>query len=111
MQTFREILAPLEEKARSRLNGVGLNKCFAAFTRDAERFRELAVDALLRGRNPVALLVRMVNDGDLDLPPLPPPQQPPHARGVVDDCIACGQCRELDAQTLRCQECERGEAP
>ncbi len=61
---FDSVIAPLEVRASRALKDPGLTLCRRAFAEDAERFRLLAADALERGRNPLALLVRMVSDGD-----------------------------------------------
>jgi hypothetical protein len=63
--SFEEIVAPLEAQAGRRLHGWGRQKCRAAWEEDPHGFLELAVDALARGRNPLALLVQMVRAGDL----------------------------------------------
>lgn len=61
---FRAVLAPLEAAAGHALKEPGLGRCLSAFGEDPERFNLLVEDALDRGRNPLALLVRMVTDGD-----------------------------------------------
>jgi hypothetical protein len=90
---FSAIIAPLEAAAGCALNGGGRGRCLEAFKADPERFRLLCEDALDRGKNPVALLVRMVLDGDhtRPVPAKPAPVEPCRECGVgaglhVDDC-------------------------
>jgi hypothetical protein len=109
MQGFTTIVEPLERRAGVRLNGPGLAVCFRAFIDAPDRFPALARDALARGRNPVALLVRMVKDGDHRLPALPQQPEQQHrapAGRPVDTCVSCGQKRPLDPCSLRCEDCE-----
>ena len=61
---FVATIAPLEQKVGRRLNEPGRGACLAAFSANREAFERLAADALDRGRNPLALLARMVLDGD-----------------------------------------------
>lgn len=65
LDEFRSIVGPLELRLGRPLAGVGLRKCLRAFAMRPAEFRRLAEDALARGsRNPVGLLVRMVEEGD-----------------------------------------------
>jgi hypothetical protein len=63
-EKFAAAIAPLEAKAERALNGPGLLACQQAFAEAPDEFHSLTRDALKRGRNPLALLIRMVNDGD-----------------------------------------------
>jgi hypothetical protein len=62
---FREIIAPLEERAGKPLNGPGLRRCQRAFQENPRSFVRLATEALERGtRNCLGLLITMVKDGE-----------------------------------------------
>jgi hypothetical protein len=61
---FAETIAPLEVKAGQPLLGIGHDQCLEAFFESADGFRECAGAALVRGRNPLSLLVCKVRDGD-----------------------------------------------
>ena len=102
---FAEILGPLEAEAGASLKGWGRQKCLAAFVDRPLGFQACATEALDRGRNPIALLVQMVKDGDHEQPvkiqaprleavPSPPP---PRGHGV---CFNCGREAD-DAFSLR----------
>ncbi len=92
-EEFNAIVSPLEAKVGRRLSGPGRSTCVQAFTADPERFSSLAADALQRGRNPLALLIRMVADGDhLAEPPPAPAVAGPGTNGV---CTHDG-CQDLD---------------
>ena len=96
---FAEILEPLEAEAGASLKGWGRQKCLAAFEAHPRGFQACATEALERGRNPIALLVQMVKDGDhteplkTETPKLEavPSPQPPRGHGA---CFTCG--RESD---------------
>jgi hypothetical protein len=88
---FSAVIDPLEAAAGRALNGTGRGKCLAAFKENPERFNLLCQDALNRGRNPLALLVRMVFDGD-HTRPLPPPKPAP-----APPCPDCGVGADLHA--------------
>jgi hypothetical protein len=62
---FRLVVAPVESRSGRPLGGVGLRKCLRAFKERPSGFRRCAADALERGsRNPVGLLITMVDQGD-----------------------------------------------
>jgi hypothetical protein len=62
---FNELMAPLEERTGQPLKGPNRTKCLRVFISSPEAFRRMTEDALRPGnRSPVAVLVRMVNDGD-----------------------------------------------
>jgi hypothetical protein len=61
---FAAVIAPLERGTGRALSEPGRSQCRRAFDENQAGFRLLAADALDRGRNPLALLVRMVADGD-----------------------------------------------
>jgi hypothetical protein len=63
-EAFRAILAPLEEKVGRPLKDPGRSACLLAFAENADGFAQVAADALERGRNPLALLCKLVTDGD-----------------------------------------------
>jgi hypothetical protein len=66
---FDEVVAPLEAAAGKPLNGPGREVCLAAFRRAPDRFADAAADAAMRARaNPLGLLIKMVESGDLDRP-------------------------------------------
>jgi hypothetical protein len=84
-ERFAAILAPLEAKAGKRLTGAGRVWCWRALTENEEGFARCAEDVLERARgNPVALLCRVVRDGDHRLTAPPPPAPPP------PPCPECG---------------------
>jgi len=96
---FAEILEPLEAEAGASLKGWGRQKCLAAFEAHPHGFKACAGEALDRGRNPIALLVQMVKDGDhadalklqtVRLEAVPSPEAP-RGHGI---CFNCG--READ---------------
>jgi hypothetical protein len=96
---FAEILEPLEAEAGASLKGWGRRKCLAAFEAHPHGFQVCASEALGRGRNPIALLVQMVKEGDhLEALKTPAPKleavpSPPLPRGH-GVCFNCG--RESD---------------
>jgi hypothetical protein len=61
---FAEILEPFEADAGASLKGWGRQKCLEAFAAHPGGFQACMSEALERGRNPIALLVQMVKDGD-----------------------------------------------
>jgi hypothetical protein len=94
---FSAVIAPLEAAAGRALNGGGRGECLRAFRENPERFNLLCQDALDRGRNPLALLVHMVLEGDhtRSLPPPKPAPAPP-----CPDCgVGAGQ-HAADCSTL-----------
>jgi hypothetical protein len=70
-EAFVAAIEPLEAKAGRRMNGPGLAACRHAFSENPDGFRRIALDALARGRNPLALLIKMVGDGDHSQTPPP----------------------------------------
>jgi hypothetical protein len=93
---FTEIVATLEVDNGRRLNGSGRELCLRAFTQNQVGFAACVNEALRRGRhNSLGLLVRMVRDGDWNVPQPeppsspsspPPPPEPVRGRGV---CFVC----------------------
>jgi hypothetical protein len=61
---FAALIAPLEQRVGRALKEPGRTECARAFAENAGAFARLAEDALTRGRNPLALLVKMVREGD-----------------------------------------------
>jgi len=89
---FAEILEPFEAGAGASLKGWGRQKCFAAFAAHPRGFQVCMSEALERGRNPIALLVQMVKDGDhaeplkTQTPKLESAPEPPRGRGTCHNC-------------------------
>ncbi len=61
---FDELVGPLERRAGKRLNEPQRSLALEAFRDRPDAVRLLAREALARGRNPVALFVKMIGDGD-----------------------------------------------
>jgi hypothetical protein len=90
---FAEIVASLEASNGRRLNGSARELCLQAFEQNAFGFAACVSEAGRRGTtNSIGLLVRMVRDGDWDVPALESPRAPPpspepvRGRGV---CFVC----------------------
>lgn len=69
---FNAIVAPLE-RISGKLNGRGRSDCIRAFDENPEGFRLCATQALIQARrrgyaNPLGLLVKMVRDGQHQIP-------------------------------------------
>jgi hypothetical protein len=89
--SFAEIVAPLEVSIGRRLNGSGRILCLRAFEENAHGFAACAGEALRRGReNPLGLLVKMVRDGDWNVPPPQAAPSPINGSGCTH-----GSCRDL----------------
>jgi len=70
--SFDETVARLENVVGRRLNGSGRALCLEAFNENERGFRACVDEALRRGQtNPLGLLMRMVRDGDWNVPPSP----------------------------------------
>lgn len=87
---FVAIVSPLETIATRRLNGNGRGECLAAYLENADGFRQLATDAGGRGKNPCALLVRMVRDGDHRVSAAP--REPNRCGCLHDECRYQDRC-------------------
>jgi hypothetical protein len=64
LDEFKEIIAPLEERAGRPLGGPGRRLCLQAFEENPHGFGEVAADAWVRGDNPLALLITIVRAGE-----------------------------------------------
>jgi hypothetical protein len=69
LDAFHTLIRPLERVARRNLRGEGRDACLHAFRTHPDPFARLCDEALDRGRNPLALLSKMVFDGDHELEP------------------------------------------
>jgi len=92
LDDFRLVIVPLERSAGKPLNGPGLRKCLKAFKENGPAFRRLADQALARAdRNPLGLLIRMVDDRDHRLEVDVQQDSPPVNRVCTHDtCAADG---------------------
>ena len=88
---FAEIVARVEVVIGRRLNGPGRLLCLRAFEENEHGFVACVNEALRRGReNPLGLLVKMVRDGDWNVPP-------PETTPVVNESgCTHSKCQGLD---------------
>jgi hypothetical protein len=94
-ESFAAVIAPLERRAGRPLTEPGRGRCRAAFDQNRDGFEALATDALARGRNPLALLIRMVADGDHRTPAIS--AEPNRCGCFHPQCQWQDRCLEQDA--------------
>jgi hypothetical protein len=106
--TFDELIAPLEQLAGQRLNGVHRRNAHAAYAMHPEGVARCVAIALERGReNPIGLFVTLLAQGvHLEAPPPAPETRSPLL--VLTECIGpCGlkkACRLVDGEPW-CADC------
>lgn len=61
-------MAPLERRSGQALVGQGRSDCIRAFEENPEGFRSCAARALRKGKSPLGLLVKMVQQGQHRIP-------------------------------------------
>jgi hypothetical protein len=92
---FAETVAKLEYGAGRRLSGPYRAVCLQAFEQNERGFRACVEAALQRAKqNPVGLLVKMVRDGDWNVPEPPPaPAINETTRCTHENCRGLERCQ------------------